>query len=32
MKEETMYHNIVIPEFAKLLDKELSNWYIFYCL
>ncbi len=29
MKEETMYHNIVIPDFAKLLDKVHSNWFLF---
>lgn len=28
MNEDTMYHNIVIPEFARLLDEE-SNWCIF---
>ncbi len=29
MKEDTMYHNILIPEFAKMVDQDESNWFIF---
>jgi hypothetical protein len=25
MKEDTMYHNILIPEFAKMVDQDESN-------